>query len=256
MPELAGTISTAAMGLLGAGLWNVAASNIINLLLFGSAVLFFRQQRELINIRFLDEIGFAVGSILIPLLLVIGGGASRSVWTAIGLGVFFVFYIVLDRYLNVVHGRDASTAPNREHTAKSDDEETLNPSSKKTHTAASNTKTPAPIKRTTVVFPVVMIVLGLATVVVLGRFLGSSAESVVRKLGIPQWGVGWIMGVLTSLPELTSFFAIYASAKRKGHLAGDADTQEATDNLAASNMSNLGLIYPLGIIIFILAGYG
>ena len=33
-PELVGTVSTAAKGLLVTGLWNVTASNIINLILF------------------------------------------------------------------------------------------------------------------------------------------------------------------------------------------------------------------------------
>ena len=60
---------------------------------------------------------------------------------------------------------------------------------------------------------------------------------------------------MTSLPELTSFFSIYASSREKGRLDEIEDTQEALDNLAASNMSNLGVIYPLGIFVYLALGF-
>ena len=60
-PELVGTVSTAAKGLIGAGLWNVTASNIINLVLFISAVLYFGRFKDLTKRKFIDEMGFALG---------------------------------------------------------------------------------------------------------------------------------------------------------------------------------------------------
>jgi Ca2+/Na+ antiporter len=252
VPELVGTVSTAALGLLGAGLWNVAASNIINLVLFLSAAIFYRQGKELLRAHFIDEIGFAVGAIAIPVLLVVGGGAERSIWTAVGLWALFFVYLLVDRRLNPKpkkdlvesgHGSSRGSKPR----SAAEEERSTRPSGSEERGSTS----PGPIA-----LPVTWIVVGLAAIVVLGRFLGSAAEGVVQKHGVPQMAVGWIMGVLTSLPELTTFFAIYATAKRKGTLHLDEDTQEATDNLAASNMSNLGIIYPLGIVIFLLAGYG
>ena len=43
---------------------------------------------------------------------------------------------------------------------------------------------------------------------------------------------------------------VFALAKERG---GDESCQQNLDNLAASNMSNVGLIYPIGIIVFLLA---
>ncbi|MEC7987911.1 MAG: sodium/calcium exchanger protein, partial [Myxococcota bacterium] len=96
---------------------------------------------------------------------------------------------------------------------------------------------------------IILIVLGLLGIVVTGNYLGMVAESIVNTLNVPQWAVGWILGVITSLPELTTFFAVFAAGKNS---LSDNDCQESLDNLAASNMSNLGLIYPIGIVVFLL----
>ena len=76
------------------------------------------------------------------------------------------------------------------------------------------------------------------------------AESIVTQLSVPEWAVGWILGVITSLPEMTSFYAVFALAKGR---ASDESCQQNLDNLAASNLSNVGLIYPIGIIVFLIA---
>ena len=73
----------------------------------------------------------------------------------------------------------------------------------------------------------------------------------VNQLGVPQWGVGWILGFITSLPELTTFFAVFSEAKKRGEKS-DASLQANLDNLAASNMSNLGLIFPIGISVYLI----
>ena len=52
MPELVGTVGTAANGLLTAGLWNIAASNIINWVLFLSAATYYRRIGSICQRRF------------------------------------------------------------------------------------------------------------------------------------------------------------------------------------------------------------
>ena len=64
---------------------------------------------------------------------------------------------------------------------------------------------------------------------------------------------GWILGFVTSIPEMVTFFAVYATSKREGKLQDLNDTQEALDNLTSSNMSNVGIIYPIGLLAFLLA---
>ena len=212
-PELVGTVGTAAKGLLGAGLWNVAASNIINLFLFIVASVTYGRTKVLVRRKYIDEFGFAVGAILLPLLLATRETWARSLWSGLFLFLFFIVYLVVDRLVNQEpEGKETSVAgPSR-----------------------------GP-------FGAMLVVLGLLGVIGLGHFLGITAARIVTQLEVPEAAVGWILGVITSLPELTSFFAVFAANRDQ---LDDSDCQQNLDNLAASNMSNIGLIYPLGILIY------
>jgi cation:H+ antiporter len=220
IPELVATSSTAAMGLLGAGLWNIASSNIINSVLFVSAMVWYRQQGRLAQTQFLDEMGFAASAIGLPLLLATQTGMERSPWTAVGLLGIFLIYLVLDKLLN--KHVDAEYAEEIERVEG-------------THSVAA---------------ALTLIGFGIVGITLSGYYLGFFAANVVNRMGVPQWAVGWILGFITSLPELTTFFAVFSAAKKRGEKS-DASLQANLDNLAASNMSNLGLIFPIGITVFL-----
>ncbi|MDY0002024.1 MAG: hypothetical protein RBU30_12060 [Polyangia bacterium] len=222
VPELVATVSTAAMGLLGAGLWNIASSNIINCFLFAAAMLWYRQGGRLMKRKFVDEVSFAVSAIGLPIFLSVSAGLERSPYTAIALVGVFVLYLYLDGILN-------------RHVRIEYAEETESIAGN--HSVAS---------------AIGMMLVGILGISVSGYFLGHTAERVVNNLGMPEWGVGWILGFLTSLPELTSFFAVFGEAKQRKEKS-DASMQANLDNLAASNMANLGIIFPIGIVVFLLS---
>ena len=71
-------------------------------------------------------------------------------------------------------------------------------------------------------------------------------------MGVSPEAAGWILGVVTSIPEMVSFFAIYAASRRAGKSGGLSDTQEALDNLTGSNMANVSIVYPLGLAAYLL----
>ena len=98
-----------------------------------------------------------------------------------------------------------------------------------------------------------LLVGALAIVLVAGRFLGASAAALVVPLGVPGWALGWLLGVITSLPELTSFFEVYRLRRAAGIIDETVeDTQEALDALVSSSMCNLALILPVGTICYLL----
>lgn len=97
-----------------------------------------------------------------------------------------------------------------------------------------------------------MLLAGVAVILLAGRFLGRSAGALVVQLGVPAWAVGWILGLVTSVCELTSFIEIYRIHRPKDSPTHIRDTQEAIDALVASNIANLGLILPLGMIIYLM----
>ena len=96
----------------------------------------------------------------------------------------------------------------------------------------------------------VSLVTGIAVIIFAGRCLGGSADALVNELGTPAWLIGWVLGFITSVPEMASFFEIYRLEKSRGRLPLLNDTQAALDALVASNMSNLCIILPAGIIVF------
>jgi Ca2+/Na+ antiporter len=218
VPEFVCLVSTGLAGVWEAGLWNIASSNIINVGLMLLAVLKYRQFGELFNWRFTDEIGFALLAVAVPVVLMSVGMDVEWYLTPILLG-FFLVYRVVDKFVNPLNESKGSA------------EETVG----------------------SLPFGFILVLTALVAIVVAGFFLGNATADVVEQLGIRPAIAGWILGVVTSLPEMVSFFAVYATASKEGKLGNLNDTQEVLDNLTGSNMANVGVVYPVGLAVFLLA---
>ncbi|MDH3982033.1 MAG: hypothetical protein OES84_03935, partial [Kiritimatiellaceae bacterium] len=177
-----------------------------------------RQQLDLKHKRFGDEIVFGILSVVIPLLM-FAAHIGTGYLTAVGLLGFFVVYKVMDKRLNKA-GKPAVLPPGAENG--------------------------------TVWGGSLMLVVGILMILFSGRFLGNSAGALIKQLNVPAWAVGWILGMVTSVCELASFIEIYRIHKPKDSPLHIKDTQEALDALVASNIANLGLILPLGMLIYLL----
>jgi Ca2+/Na+ antiporter len=218
VPEFTVLVAGALNGVFNAGMWNIASSNVINWVLFMVTVFAFHQQLDLRNRVFIDEITFGILSVVIPLIL-FALHIKTGVPAAVGLFAFFVIYKILDKRLNVA-GKPVIIPPSAE--------------------------------GGTVWGGTLMLVAGVAVILLAGRFLGRSAGALVVQLGVPAWAVGWILGLVTSVCELTSFIEIYRIHRPKDSPTHIRDTQEAIDALVASNIANLGLILPLGMVIYLI----
>lgn len=218
IPELVCLVSAGLAGVWEAGLWNIASSNMINAGLMLAAVTFYRQIGDLFNRRFLDEIGFAALAVAVPVVLM--GWEMDTKWYVVPiLFGFFLVYQFVDKTVNRPNSDDSS-----------EDE------------AVGNLP-----------FGLILGLSALIAIGIVGVFLGSATAAVVEQLGIRPAIAGWILGVVTSIPEMVTFFAVYAAARREGRSRDLNDTQEVLDNLTGSNMANAGIIYPVGLLAFLLA---
>ncbi len=182
------------------------------------AVVFYRQIGDLLNRRFLDEIGFAILAIVVPILLMQLEMDTR--WFLVpGLLGLFIIYRLTDRWVNRTSARDDTAEE-----------------------AVGNLS-----------FGIILGLSALIAISIAGIFLGDATAAVVEQMGIRPAIAGWILGVVTSIPEMVSFFAIYGAARREGTLRGLSDTQESLDNLTGSNMANVGVVYPFGLLAFLLS---
>jgi len=217
VPELVCLVSAGLAGVWTAGLWNIASSNIINAALMALAALFHRQFKELFNRRFIDELGFATLAVIVPVVLMRWGLDTQWYLVPILL-LFFLVYQVVDRRVN--------------RPAKQDE---------------------APEAVGSLPLGLILGITALIAIAIAGTFLGSATADVVEQMGIRPAIAGWILGVVTSIPEMVSFFAVYAASRQEGRQHELNDTQEALDNLTGSNMSNVGIVYPIGLAAFLLA---
>lgn len=218
VPEFVCLVAAGLAGVWEAGLWNIASSNIINSMLMIIAISYYRQFGELFNVRFLDEVVFAGLAIAVPIVLMQFGMDTQWYLVPVLLG-FFVVYRLLDRRLNRPSQDDVQA-----------DE------------AVGNLP-----------FGIILGTTALVSIAIAGMFLGEATAEVIEQMNIRPAIAGWFLGVVTSIPEMVSFFAVYATAKREGKQHELNDTQEALDNLTGSNMANVGIVYPLGLLAFLIA---
>ena len=219
VPELVCLVAAGIAGVWTAGLWNIASSNIINVLLMLAAISYYRQLPELFNVRFIDEIGFAAAAIAVPICLMQFGTDTQWYLVPALLG-FFVVYQIVDKQVNRPH-------------SNTDDED---------EEAIGNLP-----------LGIILGITSLIAIGIAGIILGDATANVVKQLGVHPAIAGWILGVVTSIPEMVSFFAIYEASHREGKGKSLNDTQEALDNLTGSNMANVGIVYPIGLLTFLLA---
>ncbi len=230
VPELVCLVAAGLAGVWEAGLWNIASSNIINFSLMMLAVGVFRQHRDLFNRRFIDELGFALAAVAVPLVLM-GVGLDRQWYLVPVLAGFFVVYRVVDGVANRVNKLD-----------KMGLEQILEgPTDAKLGQRHSLAK------------GLGFTVASLIGVALMGSVLGNATAAVIEQFGIHPAVAGWILGTVTSLPEMVTFFAVYLNSRRQGTLDLLDDTQEVLDNLTGSNMANVGVVYPAGLFAFLMA---
>ena len=222
VPEFVCLVATGLSGVWEAGLWNIASSNVINCGLMLAAVVVYRQVKDLFHKRFLDEIIFALLAVTVPMVLMKFALDRNGIIIPV-LALFFVVYRWVDRRANTVDARNESQpSPGDQRSGKRLQKGLL------------------------------FIGIGLLAIIFVGNFVGMVTERVVTQMGVPAVLAGCILGLVTSLPELTTFFAIYSKAKKRGQLHKLDDTQEVLDNLTSSNMANVGVVYPIGLAVYLL----
>ena len=101
-------------------------------------------------------------------------------------------------------------------------------------------------KKKTTRYTIILIASGLMLYIV-GELLGNTLENLCNLFNVPEVIIGVLLGFITSIPELITFFESQKHNK-KGQ-DGMLGVIEATNNLLTSNIVNLYIIQTIGIII-------
>ena len=101
-------------------------------------------------------------------------------------------------------------------------------------------------KKKTVRYTAILIISGILLYVV-GELLGNTLENLSNIFNVPEVVLGILLGFITSIPELITFFE---SQKHYNKVENEMlGVIEATNNLLTSSVVNLFVIQTLGIII-------
>lgn len=228
MPELLSVSFAAFAGLIGTSIYNILSSNIINLVQYIFSIALNKNWKNLRNIALRIDLVMVIITIVIPILLLI-----CNIEVSLSIVPIFVLLFILFYYINSnTHKLYLKQQQNYE-------EEKI----------AKESKFIRGKKKIIIKYLIYLILTGIALFTV-GNLLSNSLENLCIQFNIPQIVIGLALGIITSIPELITFFESQKHhSKKESNVLG---VVEATNNLLTSNILNLFAIQSIGIIVYII----
>lgn len=217
VPELLTITTSSLRGLQSASIYNILSSNIINLILFLGAIFLNKNIAKLKNRAIIMDMILVGITIIIPVVLL-----QLNIKIDIFIVPLFLIFYALFSYLNSsIHKIYLKTEP------------------------IESIREKVNVKKIILYF---FILVGTGVMLYfIGELLGNSLENLCKIFKVPQFIVGILLGSITSIPELMTFFESQKyNKKRNDEMLG---VVEATNNLLTSNTLNLFVIQTIGIIL-------
>lgn len=225
VPEFLTITTSSIRGLSGASVYNILSSNVINLVQYLGAIFINKNVDKLRNKAIKTDLILVIITILIPILLL-----SFNIELNLVIVPAFVILYVFFRFLNNnVH---------KLYLKKEDKELEIQIEKEKKWEKGNRSKT--------IKYCIILMVTGVFLFLI-GELLGNTLEQLCNLFNVSEVIVGVLLGIMTSLPELITFFE-----SQKHHKNSNDDmlgVVEATNNLLTSNILNLFAIQTVGILI-------
>lgn len=225
VPELLTITTSSLRGLTGASVYNILSSNVINLIQYIGAIMLNKNTSKLRNKAIITDLILVFFTIVIPIFFL-----KFDIELKLAIVPIFIILYILFRFLNN-HVHKLYLKSEDVELEEEIEEEKL-----------EQKKKPKKIIR----YVVTLIVTGILLFIV-GELLGDTLENLCKLFGVSEVIVGILLGFVTSLPELITFFESQRHYKKvDDDMLG---VVEATNNLLTSNILNLFAIQTIGIII-------
>lgn len=229
IPELLTVSFSALTGLIETSVYNIISSNVINLIQYSAAVILNNNQKVLKNKAIRIDLFLVCITIIIPIIMLVFNFESQFVIVPIFIVLLLIFY----KITNNAH---------KLYMKKNNNEEVVK-SNVKENTEENNIRKDMLMVVIQIIF---LITVGLILYVV-GNLLSDVLNNLCVRFGIPEIIIGVLLGFITSLPELITFFEA-----QKHHTDDKEGVVEATSNLLTSNIMNLFVIQSIGIVIYLI----
>ena len=225
VPELLTITTSSLRGLTGASVYNILSSNVINLIQYLGAILLNKNASKLRNKAIVIDLVMVFFTIAIPIVFLKLDIELKLVVVPLFI-ILYILFMVLNNNVHKLY-------------LKNEDEELEEEIEEE---RKEQKKNPGKVLR----YVLVLIVTGVLLFII-GEMLGDTLENLCNLFGVSEVVVGILLGFVTSLPELITFF----EAQRYYKKADDdmLGVVEATNNLLTSNILNLFAIQSVGILI-------
>ena len=250
VPELLTIGASSLKGLLGASIYNVLSSNVINLIQYAGAIALNKNQKALKNQAIKVDIILVVITILLPLMF----SVVKSEFQLAMVPLLIILYLGCKKINNNAHALylDEEKSEYEVESEKSKDIRENSVESKKGREKvmfAENVKRKANLnKRLKLVRDIIILLVTGILLFIIGNLLGDTLDTLCRRFNVPEIVIGIVLGFVTSIPELITFFE--AQRHHKSLNNDMIGVVEATNNLLMSNMMNLFIIQSIGIVLF------
>lgn len=225
VPELLTITTSSLRGLTGASVYNILSSNVINLIQYLGAILLNKNALKLRNKAILIDLVMVFFTIAIPIVFLKLDIELKLAVVPLFI-ILYIFFMVLNNNVHKLY-------------LKNEDEELEEEIEEE---RKEQKKNPRKVLR----YVLVLIVTGVLLFII-GEMLGDTLENLCNLFGVSEVVVGIILGFVTSLPELITFFEAQRYYKKvDDDMLG---VVEATNNLLTSNILNLFAIQSVGILI-------
>lgn len=226
IPELLTVSFSAVTGLMTASIYNIISSNAINLIQYSISVMLQKNQKFISNKAIKLDLFIVVLTIIIP----IGMTFFNIQNSVIVVPIFILLLLIFNRITNNAHRLYMNQKKE-----EIIDEKNINKDVK-------NSKVK---KVLTVIIQVILLTLVGIVLYVIGNLLSDVLTNLCIRFNMPEIVIGILLGFITSMPELITFFEA-----QKFHGNEKEGIVEATSNLLTSNIMNLCIIQSVGILIY------
>lgn len=225
VPELLTITTSSLRGLTGASVYNILSSNVINLIQYLGAIFLNKNISKLRNRAIITDLILVFFTIAIPIVFL-----KLDIELKLAVVPLFIILYSLFRVLNNhVH---KLYLKNEDEELEEEIEEERKEEKKK--------------PKKVLLYVSILIITGILLFVI-GEVLGDTLENLCNIFGVSEVIVGILLGFVTSLPELITFFEAQRHYKKvEDDMLG---VVEATNNLLTSNILNLFAIQTVGILI-------
>lgn len=225
IPELLTVTFSASTGFINTAIYNVLSSNIINFIQYIVTIVINKNQNKLKQKAIKIDVILVLMTILIPILIILFNFNNTLVSV-------LVFFILFNIFYNVSKNAHKLYVNNYEKDI-----------------IDKNQKNKKERSRRTLYINIAVLFLSSVILYIIGESLGNTLEILCNILNVPEFILGILLGVTTSIPEFITFFESQKHYKNTETYKG---VIEATSNLLFSNMANLFLIQSIGIIVFLI----